>query len=71
MTKRLQDKDGYWYGIINYKDETGKYKKKWVATGLTVKGNNKRKAEEITQKAVQEFEVNYKARRYGLKLPHK
>jgi len=56
MKTRLQQKDGYWYGIINYKDEIGKYKKKWVATGFTVKGNNKRKAEEFTQKAVQEFE---------------
>jgi integrase len=57
MTTRLQEKDGYWYGILNYKDETGKYKKKWIATGYTVKGSNKRKAEEITQKAAQEFEA--------------
>ncbi len=58
MTHRLQAQDGYWYGIINYKDEaTGKYKKKWVSTGLTVKGNNKRKADEITKQAALDFEA--------------
>lgn len=69
MKTRLQDKDGYWYGIINYKDETGKHKKKWVKTGLTVKGNNKRKAEEITQKAVQEFEAELRNKALKLEAP--
>jgi integrase len=57
MTTRLQEKDGYWYGIINYKDEAGKYKKKWIATGFLVKGNNKRRAEDATQKAAHDFEA--------------
>jgi len=54
MTIRLQSKDGYWYGIINYKDDAGKYKKKWISTGLSSKGN-KRKAEKVLQDAVSEF----------------
>ena len=54
MTTRLQNKDGYWYGIINYKDHAGKYKKKWISTGLSSKGN-KRKAEKMLLDAVSEF----------------
>lgn len=42
----LQEKKGYYYAVLNYKDENGKRKTKWISTGLTVKGN-KRRAENI------------------------
>ncbi len=38
----LQEKKGYYYAVLNYKDESNKRKTKWIATGLPVKGNKKR-----------------------------
>ena len=38
----LQEKYGYFYAVLNYTDENGKRKTKWIATGLEVKGNKKR-----------------------------
>ncbi|MPL95163.1 Tyrosine recombinase XerC [bioreactor metagenome] len=38
----LQEKYGYYYAVLNYTDENGKRKTKWIATGLEVKGNKKR-----------------------------
>ena len=46
VSGRLQEKNGYYYMVLSYKDATGKRKQPWYATGLPVKGN-KRKAEEI------------------------
>ena len=45
MTGSLQQKNGKYYIVLSYQDD-GKWKTKWVATGLDVKGN-KRKAEEL------------------------
>lgn len=45
MKGSLQVKGGKYYAVIAYKDELGKDKRKWIATGLEEKGN-KRKAEE-------------------------
>ena len=42
----LQEKKGYYYAVLNYKDENGKRKTKWISTKLQVKGN-KKKAEAI------------------------
>ena len=42
----LQEKRGYYYAVISYKDENGKRKTQWIATGLPVKGNKKR-AEDV------------------------
>ena len=42
----LSVKKGFYYCVLNYKDEYGKRKNKWISTGLTEKGNKKR-AEEI------------------------
>lgn len=44
MTGSLQQKSGYFYAVLNYTDDNGKHKKKWVKTGLEIKGN-KRKGE--------------------------
>ena len=42
----LQTKKGYFYMVLNLKDETGKRVPKWIPTHLPVKGN-KKKAEEM------------------------
>ena len=41
----LQEKNGYYYIVLNLKDELNKRKTKWVATGLEVKKGNKKLAE--------------------------
>ena len=50
----LQEKRGYFYIVLNYKDSNGKRKTKWIATSLPIKGN-KRKADELLQQARLEF----------------
>ena len=50
----LQEKRGYFYIVLNYKDSNGKRKTKWIATSLPVKGN-KRRADELLQQARIEF----------------
>ncbi|WHX28467.1 site-specific integrase [Brevibacillus agri] len=52
----LQEKKGYFYIVLNYKDECGKRKNKWISTGLSVKGN-KKKAEALLIEARKNFEV--------------
>lgn len=54
MTGRLAIKNGKYYVIISYKDEHGKNKQKWTATGLDAK-NNKRAAEEAMREIVANF----------------
>ena len=46
----LRERSGHYYLILSFTDEHGKRKTKQIATGLTVKGN-KKKAEELLQKA--------------------
>ncbi len=46
----LQEKKGYFYIVLSYKDAGGKRKTKWMQTGLPVKGN-KRKAEAMLAEA--------------------
>ena len=46
----LQEKKGYYYIVLSYKDDEGKRKTKWLPTKLTVKGNKKR-AERMLQDA--------------------
>lgn len=43
---RLQEKNGYFYIVLSYKDSSGKRKEPWFKTGLKVKGN-KRLAEQM------------------------
>lgn len=38
----LQEKKGFFYIVLNYKDESNNRKTKWIPTCLTVKGNKKR-----------------------------
>ena len=50
----LQEKKGYYYIVLSYKDGEGKRKTKWLPTKLTVKGNKKR-AERMLQDARRDF----------------
>lgn len=50
VTVSLQEKSGIYQAVLNYKDDNGKRKQKWVSTKLKVRGNKKQalaKAEEI------------------------
>ena len=38
----LQEKNGMFYVVLNYRDENGKRKTPWISTNLPVKGNKKR-----------------------------
>jgi integrase len=53
VTGSVQVKKGYWYAVINLKDEEGKRKPKWIATGLPEKGN-KTKAKEFLRLRINE-----------------
>ena len=55
MTGRLAVKGGKYYVVISYKDENGKYKNKWIATGLDER-NNKRAATDMMREIVAQFE---------------
>lgn len=55
----LQEKNGYYYAVLNYTDSFGKRKTKWIATGLAVKGNKKR-AEEILMELRRNFKPEEK-----------
>ncbi|MBQ8354943.1 MAG: site-specific integrase [Oscillospiraceae bacterium] len=50
----LQEKNGYFYIVLNYKDYTGKRKTKWMPTKLPIKGN-KKKAEKMLLEARSTF----------------
>lgn len=52
VTVSLQEKNGFYHAVVNYKDDNGKRKQKWFSTKLKVRGNKKQaqaKAEEIRQ----------------------
>ena len=42
ISGHLTTKKGYFYIVLNLKDDTGKRKPKWISTGLPIKGNKKR-----------------------------
>ena len=59
MTATLQIKKNRpnYYVVIRYQDEaTGKERQKWITTDISVKGNNKRKAEQRKNEVLAEFE---------------
>lgn len=66
MNGSLQVKNGYLYAVVNYKDEAGKTKYKWFATGLKERGNRKA-AKEILDKVITEFEEQQEAARNKLR----
>lgn len=54
ITGHLTKKNGYWYMILQLRDEAGQPKQKWLATHLKV-GGNKRRAEELLLAARREY----------------
>ncbi len=54
MKGSLQIKNGKYYAVLSVKDENGKFKKVWISTGLTEKGN-KRKAEEKLNEIISKY----------------
>lgn len=60
MNGSLQVKNGYLYAVINYKDEAGKTKYKWISTGLKERGNRKT-AKEILERELEAFEKKQQA----------
>lgn len=55
VTASLQIKNNIYQVVLNYKDITGKRKQKWVSTGLSDKGNNKRAANQKMQEILTSF----------------
>ena len=53
MTGSLQVKNGKFYIVLNYKDDNGKRKQKWITSGLSYK-NNRRKAEAMLTELIAE-----------------
>ena len=56
MTGSLQVKNEKYYAVLNFKDNEGKRKQKWISLDLEVK-NNKRKAEQALKKLVAEYDT--------------
>lgn len=61
MTASLQIKynkkgERFYYAVLRFKDINGKWQSKWISTGFTVSGNNKRKAEKKCQELLREWE---------------
>jgi len=54
ITGRLTEKNGRYQMIVNLKNEKGKFKPKWISTGLAVKGN-KKKAEAMLRETLQHY----------------
>ena len=57
MKGSLQVKHGNYYVVVNYKDEYGKPKQKWISTNLKEQGN-KTKAKEEMRKILKNFDFN-------------
>lgn len=53
MTGSVQIKNGKYYAVLRYRAETG-YKYKWIATGLSVRGN-KRRADELLHEYLNQY----------------
>lgn len=58
MTASLQTVGNYYHIFIRYKDGNGMWRTKSKSTGLKVSGHNKRKAEAMRDKILQEMEKN-------------
>lgn len=54
MHGSIQAKKGYYYAVLSYKSTDGKYKYKWVSTGLPLRGN-KKKAEAMLPDLIKEY----------------
>jgi len=66
-TTKLDIEKGFYIGIINYKDKSGKYKKKKITTNLKERGN-KKEAQKILDEATEELERQLQNDEYGKKV---
>lgn len=57
VTVSLQEKDGRYYAVMQYKDRNGKQQYRWKATRVKAEKGNKRKAERIAEQIRQQFET--------------
>lgn len=57
VTVSLQEKDGKYYAVMQYKDKNGKQQYKWKATKQKVEKGNKRNAQRIAEQIRQQFET--------------
>lgn len=60
MTASIQEKGKYYHIYLRYKDNNGKWRTTSVSTGLTINGNNKRKAEKKRLEILNEWENKLK-----------
>ena len=67
MTGSLQIKNGKYYMVLNTTDINGKRKPKWIATGLTAKGNKKR-AEQLLRETLREYEQRHSSKKAQLRF---
>ena len=61
ITGNIQSKNGKLYALLNYKDENGKRKVKWISTGLVEK-DNKRKAQRMLPEIIMQFREELEAK---------
>lgn len=59
MTGSLQIKKSMYYAVLRIPDGRGVEKQRWISTGISVEGNNKRKAQQRLREIVAEFEEQY------------
>ena len=70
VTGTLQVKRGKYFCVLDYRDENGARKFKWISTGLEEKGN-KRKATEMLNKVLMEYELkNFEVKTTGEQNNH-
>ena len=55
ITASLQEKRNIYQVVLSYRDNNGKRKQKWISTGISVKGNNKRLANEKLEEIKQHY----------------
>ena len=55
MTGSLQEKNGKYYAVLNFKDSDGKRKQKWFPTEFEIKRNKKR-AEKVLRELLEQYE---------------
>lgn len=56
MTGNLHVKNDKYYIVLSFKNDAGKWKRKWISTGLPVKGNNKAKAKQMLKDTLEKYE---------------
>lgn len=56
VTGSLQVKKNIYYAVLNLEDENGKRKQKWISTGLSTTGHNKRAAQKTLNDLIDKYE---------------